>query len=459
MSILVASIRVLSILVVSILAACGAGNEPRPHVVLIVVDTLRADHLSQYGYERDTSRALERFSAQATRFTNAYAPSSWTTPSTASLLTGILPRKHGADFRGAALSPEALTLAEILRAAGWDTAGVSFNHNVTRVTGFDQGFRRFRDHEGESKDAPDIAEMLTTVSDWLPSAPDRPVFPVFLYLQPMNVHGPYRVPEARAAELLGEPPGGAFRYSKGLMDRIMKDGELQRRAEVDEAYRSSQRDQYDVAVRYTMDELGRLLERLRQRGLYDEALILVTADHGEELYDHLGFGHGFTLHREVLHVPLLVKMPGQQEARVVEEWTSLLDLLPTILEVAGVPAQSGGDGRSLLPLLSGAVPAARAGGFPLFETRWPSRFVGSALVAYPWKLIWIEGDYEGRTNQALLFDLAQDPLERQDLAAERPEVVQQLKRTLEERRAAAAAPLAAGFAEGMDETVLRALGY
>ncbi len=450
-----ASLRLLAWLAASLASSCG-GTAPRPHVVLIVVDTLRADHLSQYGYERDTSRALDEFTAQATRFTNCYAPASWTTPSTASILTGLLPPRHGADFRGAALSLEALTLAEVLRAQGWDTAGISFNHNVTRATQFDQGFLRFRDYQGESKEYPDIAEMLATASDWLPLEPQQRLF---LYLQPMNVHGPYRVPEARASDLLGQPPDATFRYSKGLMDRIMKDGEPERRAEVDESYLASHRDQYDVAIRYTMDELGKLLELLEQRGVYDDALVILTADHGEELYDHLGFGHGFTLHREVLHVPLLVKLPHQRTARVVEEWTSLVDLFPTILDVAGIQAPGAGDGRSLLSLLSGAEQPPPARGFPPFETRWPERFVGSSIVSLPWKLIWVEGNYEGLSNQTLLFDLARDPLERQELSAEHPEVVQQLKLALEEQRTSAEESLPASVAEHMDEGLLQALGY
>ncbi len=449
------SLPLIYCLVLGLGSACG-GTEARPHVILIVVDTLRADHLSQYGYERDTSRALDEFTSQATLFTNCYAPASWTTPSTASILTGVLPMRHGADFRGAALNLEALTIAEVLRAEGWDTAGISFNHCVTRVTQFDQGFRRFRDYPGKSGEYPDIAEMLETAADWLPFEPDQGVF---LYLQPMNTHGPYRVPESRASDLLGKPPDRTFRYSKGLMDRIMKDHQLDHRAEVDETYLRSHRDQYDVAVRYTMDELGMLLDLLEQRGLYDKALIVLTSDHGEELYDHLGFGHGFTLHREVLHVPLLVKMPHQRTARVVEDWISLVDLFPTILDVAGLQPQSEGDGRSLLSQLSGAEQSPLAGGFPLFETRWPGRFVGSSIVSYPWKMIWVEGNYEGLANQALLFDLARDPLERQDLSAEHPEVVQRLKRAIEERRETVDERLPASIAENMDESLLEALGY
>jgi arylsulfatase A-like enzyme len=153
-----------------------------------------------------------------------------------------------------------------------------------------------------------------------------------------------------------------------------------------------------------------------------------------------------------------VKWPGQERAQVVEEWTSLLDLFPTVLDAAGVQPRGEGDGRSLVPLLSGKEQAPRAGGFPPFETRWPDRFVGASIVDYPWKLIWVEQNYEGLTDRAQLFDLARDPAERRDLSAEHPDVVEQLKRALEKSREAAA-PLHAGSAQEMDEALLQSLGY
>jgi arylsulfatase A-like enzyme len=271
----------LLVALIGLVAACRERSPSPRLVVLVVVDTLRADHLSQYGYERETSRALDRFASHATLFASCYAPASWTTPSTASILTGLLPARHGADARGAALDQEALTLAEALRSAAWETAGISFNHNVCVATQFDQGFERFRDHRGDGKEYPDVSELLDLASDWVQGSRGEQLF---LYLQPMNVHGPYRVPKAREADLLGSRPGRSFRYSKGRMDRIMKEGRLDERAGVDAEYLASHRDQYDVAVRYTMDELGRWLAWLERERLYDEALIVVTADHGEELY-------------------------------------------------------------------------------------------------------------------------------------------------------------------------------
>jgi len=439
-------------------SACGRVEtvESRPHVVLIVVDTLRADHVTQYGYPRPTSRALARFDAQATRFERCYATSSWTTPSTASIVTGLSPLRHAAEARGSALSEEAITLAERLAAAGWETAGSSGNHNVTRTTGFAQGFRSFWDYQGESDEYPDVARLLAPLEAWIP---DRPVRPVFVYLQAMNVHGPYRVPEEHAADLLGTPPAATFEYSKGLMKRIMKRAELERRAEVDEAYLASHRDQYDTAVRYTLDRLAEFLARLDAKGVYDDALIVITGDHGEELYDHRGFGHGYTLHEEVLRVPLWIKLPRQRSGAVVSEWVSLEDLLPTILDLCGFDPPPSLDGRSLAPLLAGAPAPPPRDPF-LSRTRWPGRFVGSAVVAAPWKLVRIESNYEGLADELRLYHLEEDPREETDLAAEHPDVVARLSALLAEREGAAVDALPkVNVTESLDLDVLEALGY
>lgn len=425
---------VLPALLVVLAGLSSCARPPRPRlVVLVVVDTLRADHLTQYGYARDTSRALDRFASHATLFTDCHAPASWTTPSTASILTGLLPARHGADARGAALGQEALTLAEVLGSASWETAGISFNHNVCVATQFDQGFQRFRDHRGDGKEYPDVSELLATASEWVETSRAQRLF---LYLQPMNVHGPYLVPEARAADLLGAPPERDFRYSKGLMDRIMKEGRLDQRAKVDAAYLDSHRDQYDTAVRYTMDELGGWLSWLEREGLYDEALIVVTADHGEELYDHGGFSHGYSLFEECIRVPLFVKLPGQREAGVVADRVALLDLVPTLLAHAGIVAEPALPGESLLPLCTdggdaGVLRARLAERTLVARTHWPKRFQGEALISGTHKLIAVQSSWQHVEPATMLFDLAADPHELEDLALREPRLVDHLARALQ----------------------------
>jgi arylsulfatase A-like enzyme len=433
----------------------------RPNVVLIVIDTLRPDHLNHYGYSRPTAAAFDSFAADATRFEEAFSPSSWTAPSAASLHTGLLPTRHRLAAYGSGLNAEVVTLAEILRAAGWHTVGHSFNHHVSHKTGFAQGFEEFDDFLGGSQAYPDVSVMADRVATWLDPGPEKPFF---LYLQPMNTHGPYRVPSADRAALLGRAPSETFRYYGPLMTDIVKGGRLARRAEVTPGYLESLREQYDTAIRYTTDQLGRVFGMLREAGLYDQSLIIVTADHGEELFDHGGFSHGYSLHRELLRVPLYVKLPGQRQGSSVRARTSLVDIVPTVLEVLGLPRPEPTDGMSLRALLPGAPPAATP--WPdrvlVHEVDWTDRCVARAIVSGPHKLVEVDRNYEGRRNEILLFDVEHDPGESTNLARTHPEVVVRLRTELAQQMAQAKAT-AVGRAEivirELDQERLRALGY
>jgi len=453
------TIQLLSLLAVS----CGTEVQetiPGPHVVLVVVDTLRADHLGSHGYERQTDSGFQDFLDQATLFEQCLAPAPWTSPSTASILTGLFPRRHGTSFRGAALSPEATTLPELLQAAGWHGAGFSHNHNVSQKTGFDQGFDDFFDFHGKAVDYPNASEMISAASDWLDGIPSGRRF---LYLQPMNVHGPYRVPWFHSDELLGRRPEPHFRYYKDAMQGILKEGNLKLRKKVDEEYVASLTDQYDVAIHYTVDQLGELFDDLRTRGLWEDCLVVVTSDHGEELFDHGGFSHGYSLHEEVLHVPLIVKLPGQKEARRVSERVSSMDVLPTIMDVLGLPLPSLLDGRSLKPFCDPKQ------GLPeppvqleFAAVNWKGRCEGASVVDWPWKLIHIERNYEGQENVDLLYHLGEDPEERNDLAADHPEEIERLKRLLLDAMAnyeKDGLPEPPNVEHLMDQEVLEALGY
>jgi len=211
-------------------AAAGASGPKPPNVLLIVVDTLRADHLSHYGYARPTAAPLDGFRDRATRFARAYSTAPWTGPSTMSIMTGLSTLRHRGNEHGDALPDEATTLAEHLKSAGYATHAVSFNHVVSRDTGFDQGFDKLDDFLGGAVDYPDISHMARRVEAWRDAAPREPWF---LYLQPMNVHGPYRVPRSRRSTLLGREPSRAFVYwDKDLMKQLMFKGQLELREEV-----------------------------------------------------------------------------------------------------------------------------------------------------------------------------------------------------------------------------------
>ncbi len=427
-------------------------------MVLIVVDTLRADHLASYGYDRPTEGALAEFFASATRFTEAYAPSSWTRPAIATIFTGLMPARHQAKIGGTnRLNPVALTLAEVLQGAGWRTAGISFNVEISKKTLFDQGFGEFVDYQGGVLAYPDVAVMAETASRWIAQVDE----PFFLYLQPMNVHGPYRVPAASQASLLGNPPSREFAYRSPPLTAIMA-GALEWRQRVEEGYLASLTDQYDTSIRYTMDVLERIFARLRDEGRYDDSLIVVTSDHGEELYDHGGFSHAYSLYQEVVRVPLFIKLPGQTEGGEIGARTSLADLYPTLLGALELPQERRVDGVSLLPLLRDPGRAAAGERELIFELNNRERCAGRALLAGRYKLVHVEVSYEGVEDRVLLFDLVNDPGETRDLAAELPDVVERLQRRMVElfdRYEERALPLPGGPEAEIDEETLRALGY
>jgi arylsulfatase A-like enzyme len=431
----------------------------RPNVVLVVIDTLRPDHLNHYGYDRLTAPAFDGLAAKATRFDEAFSPSSWTLPSAASLHTGLLPSRHGVTRSGGGLNAEVVTLAEALHAAGWYTIGHTFNGYVSRATGFAQGFDLFDDFLGTWKTYPDASVMVDRVGTWLGEHPQRPFL---LYLHVMNTHGPYRVPSPAKAALLGRPPSRTFHYYGPLMTDIVRGRRLAARAEVSPAYLESLTEQYDTAIRYTTDQLGRVFAMLQAAGLYDPSLIVVTADHGEELFDHGGFSHGYSLHRELVHVPLYVKLPGQHRGAATRARVSLVDIFPTVLDVLGLPPPTVTDGRSLRPLLLGSGSAALQPDRTLVhEVDWPARCVARAIVSGPHKLIELRRNYEGRRDEVLLFDVERDPGEHTNVAAAHPELVGRLRadlaRIMARERATAVGRKV--VVRDLDQDRLRALGY
>ena len=277
----------------------------------------------------------------------------------------------------------------------------------------------------------------------------------------MNVHGPYRVPPPSQASLLGSPPSREFAYRSPPLTAIMA-GALEWRAAVSDSYLASLTDQYDTSIRYTMDSLGRVLGRLRDEGEYDDTLIVLTSDHGEELYDHQGFSHAYSLYQEVVRVPLFIKLPGQTAGGEVDARVSLADLYPTLLAALDLPQERRVDGVSLMPLLRD--PGRRSEGERelIFELNNEERCAARGLLAGRYKLVHVEVSYEGVEDRLLLYDLVEDPLEQHDLAAELPEVVERLHARMIElfdRYEAQALPLPGGPEAEIDEETLRALGY
>jgi arylsulfatase A-like enzyme len=402
-------------------SGCGKAAPDRPDVVLVVVDSLRADHLDHLGYERATAAPLDAFRARATLFSNAWATSPMAVPSMASLFTGRYGVGHGARGGRPAIRAATPSLAETLAEHGWSTAALPHHVSIAKKLGFARGFARFDVSGGTAADSPDAAGMLPWVREWLANAPEGPFF---LYLHPMNVHSPYRVPRLHRATLLGRPPKDDFTVESPAVRMIMREHRIDVRPNVRASRVASLVEQYDAAIRYTTGRIAEVFALLESVGRFDGALVIVTSDHGEELFDHGGFGHGYTLFREVLHVPLYVKLPGQRTPLSVDTPVSLVDVLPTVLDALGIPPLET-HGVSLLPAARGEPfdPGPR----PLYhELLSVQTGVARGVIAGRYKLIDVTASYDGLVERRLLYDLTLDPREQTDLSEQGREIADRL---------------------------------
>jgi len=403
-------------------------------VVVIDVDSLRADHVGHLGYQYDTSSGLDAFRAEAALFSAARAPSSTTLASSASLLTGVSPMRHGLAGASPRLSAEIATLAERLRERGFETVALSHHFELTRESGLARGFDWFESVPGPIEAHPDASVMLDWLREWLATPPDRPFF---LYLHPVNSHAPYKVPADHRSALLGRPPTRAF-VSGSDVEQAVMGGRRSARKLVTRRVQRSLIEQYDVSVRYTLDRVGEMLELLQHAGRYRDALVIVVGNHGEELFDHGGFGHGYTLYEEVLRVPLYLKLPGEVPSRRVETPVSLLDVVPTVLDVLGLEP-NGLSGRSLAPLARGEARTEDDRSFVAWLDQ-PQRSASArTLLSGRYKLIDTVRRYDLPRGGVELYDLVLDPGERNDMADQASAVVEHLRAELDRRMSVGAA--------------------
>jgi len=392
----------------------ASGPKQRPNIVIYMVDTLRADHLGCYGYERPTSPRLDELAKEAVLFEHVIAQSPWTRPSVASLFTGLFPSTHQVNDRNHALPDEVTTLAETLRDQGYRTAAVITNGNVSRRFGFDQGFDRFL-HLNENKARPTIhlpsAEVNETVFTWL-RAPRRGQ-PLFLYVHTCDPHAPYAPQEPFRSQLAGADVDMGIGTVAWLSEHLHGGFDEQTRRELVSLY--------DAEIAQNDAAFGDLVDELRKLGLYDDSLITFVSDHGEEFLEHGALQHGRTLYAEMIDVPLVVKFPrssGIAPGRVGGT-AQHVDLLPTVLATLGLDAPPGIEGRSLLPLIAGRKP----GDIRLHSSVDLELERAECVLRPPWKLIrkWTDG--EPHTE---LFDLGSDPAEQSELSGSRPELVRTL---------------------------------
>jgi choline-sulfatase len=372
------------------LAALG-----RPNFVVIVVDTLRADYTTPYGFAQDTSPELARWAERGVLFERVRAQSSWTKMSMASLLTSLWPRSHGIREAQDGLAEEAVTLAEVLQDAGYATYGVQTNGWLHQSFGFHQGFDRymFPKAGGDPRlGKPSLwphADRVVEEAERLINA-HEPERPFFLYLHFMDVHEYAAPPHLKT---FGTDSRGA----------------------------------YLAAVRWVDDAVERVRRRLDDASVHDQALIVFVADHGETFGEHGVHGHARNVLTPVVHVPLVFRFPFPVEPAVrVTTQVRSIDVAPTLLELAGIPIPEGFEGSSLVPLLTGARrepdrPTYAALGVPLFPDASVQDVVSDGSWTYARNATAPEDDpdaYEGKAAAAgveLLFDRRVDPGENANL--------------------------------------------
>ena len=430
------------------LAACGGGvpdgtAEPRrPNIVLYVVDTVRADRLGVYGYEKPTSPRLDAFAAGAVLFENAYAQSSWTRPAVASLFTGLLPPAHRTVGRRSVLPEDAITLAEILAANGYEGMGLVRNPNVSRAFGFAQGFARFRSEDRDRDET-----MLDRVRLWLDER-EGSEQPFFLFLHAIDPHGPYD--PAPEFEEMFEAGGAPVHYRTVRYLLQLNRGEVEPDAGTAEALSRL----YDAEVAQNDRVFGDLLDVLEARGLAGDTAVVYVSDHGEEFQEHGRWEHGLSLYEEVLRIPLVMRLPGVSPRRV-EAPAQHVDVLPTLLGHLGIEAPPT-DGRDLLA-------ARRRGDDPpdVYTHLDVDGHRAASVIRGRYKLVLPQSPSQG--TEPMLFDLEADPAEQEDLAADRPEVVERMLGLLADQNLAGEIVSAQEIEDDqLDEDVrrrLRALGY
>jgi arylsulfatase A-like enzyme len=430
----------LSSLALVFAAACGGEQTERhPDVLFLVVDTLRADHLGCYGYERPTSPVIDSLAEGGTVLTRTSSQAPWTLPSMSSMITSRYFTAHR-DFPEA----ESPTLAETFQAGGYHTIGVVGNTLLEPQLGFGRGFDEYLVTPG------DFPKLLDHLRDPLDAAvEDDERAPLFLYFHAFDPHAPYVAhPEYDEVLPLGAAPAIA---PEGWQEEMLKTHGPQPPADDPEWARAlaqldRRRALYDQEVRFADEHVGVLLQMLEERGVSDDLLIVLVSDHGEGLWEHLSpapaerliafppdhlffGGHGHDLSEQALRTPFVLRGPGVPAGARFDEPVENIDLFPTLLSLCALPRPGGLHGVDLAPLFAGDV---SAGAWREESYAYIRQFACIRDEAAQLKLV-VPTEYgvEKGMRGPTLHHLDQDLRERRDLTSERPEDVSRLTARLE----------------------------
>jgi arylsulfatase A-like enzyme len=436
-------VGLLGAVVLANLSCCKLFPRHGPNIILIISDTLRADHLGSYGYFRDTSPHIDALGADGVVVRNVIAQAPATIPSVPALLTSNYASRSYDPSRDV-IPQHGTTLAEALREHGYRTAAFSSNPLVSArksqhgLGGIDRGFGLFDDSVAYGEDAAGWSDQWRSASGivnkaikWLEGATPGKKF--FLYLHIMDPHDVYWPPR-RFRSRYHAGYRGKEDIAKGrpavYEQQILKGEEVDlRRRDIEHLVAL-----YDAEVAYVDVQVGRLLEKLERMGLREDTLVVVTSDHGEEFFEHGGLKHGFTLYQEVIVVPLLMRYPGALPSEKIVDGAvvQLIDVAPTILDLAGLPIPEEMTGASLVPRILGDRSTSRR--YAITETPYTG---AKAVVTDRWKYIHHFGGAPWRKDLAdryyegtELYDLKEDPGERENCVDEHEDVAARLHELL-----------------------------
>ncbi|HEY2773593.1 MAG TPA: sulfatase [Candidatus Binatia bacterium] len=438
------------------------GTATGPSVILIIADTLRADHLGTYGSTTTKTPGIDRLAKDSVVFENAFSNSTWTRPSISTILTSLYPSSHKVMLKTDSLPDGVTTLAEVMKGAGYRTVGYVTNINVAPAFNFEQGFQEYyylspdfffgatdsgsklafysgmrlirERFISKAKYVQNYYQDAQTVNGaalpWLDHNADGPFFALIHYMDP---HDPYfELPYDGIAVARVDTPDP----DPSQRDRLEK--------------------LYSGEVEYLDRFIANLVDALQASKHYDDTVIALVADHGEEFYEHKGWWHGTTLYDELSHVPVIMKLPKSAKAGTrVKPWAELLDIAPTLVGAAGVTAPDAWQGRDLFS--DKPAPAA------LFQEEDHEGNVLHSIRKDKWKLITAnEGNPRGLAPVEL-YDMQADPHEMKNVAAANAEVVDGLRADLETLKANAGSKAVTGAGgAGVDAATqekLRSLGY
>ena len=424
----------------------------RPNLILISLDCLRADHLGSYGYERDTTPRLDQLASRSTVFETAISASSFTHPTHMTMLTGLPPSIHGVSRwqkPGSSLD----YLPDLLSTAGYRTSGIVSGPLLSQSFGFERGFDRYHWFHDTTR-ANALAEAALQMLERGRGQPQ------FLFLHFFDIHWPYWPPD-EFNTMFGSRAEDASRLLGKVRHQYPPDSDEDIRHVID---------LYDGELAYLDREVGRFIDALQDRGLYDNTLIIVTADHGEAFFEHGFWEHGQTLYEEMVHVPLIVKWPAMDRAERIGALVSQSDIFPTLLEAAGLEPR--GEGLALSRYLSDPSPEPRK---VISEITWDPLPTRPAYMDVAWRgerykyiahfqAPTVDALYTSEIQHDELYDLKDDPEEKRNVLQEvRAEARSGRRAVLDYlARARALRALRGGEDVTLDDELLerlRALGY